>query len=127
MIRRFFTSFLVALAVGVGVGLYLGWVQFPARAGNSPASALAPQYRDDYTVMIAAAYLEDGDLLGALDRLRFLGVENIPAYVQDVTERFISNSRELDDIRKLVFLSEGLGRFTPIMEPYRIVPGEAAS
>jgi hypothetical protein len=124
---RFLVSFFVALLLGVGVGLYLGWVQFPVQYIDSPASALAPQFKDEYTVMIAAGYTADSDLNSAIERLRFLGVENVPAYVQEVTERYISNSRAVEDIRLLVRLAEGMGRLTPIMEPYRdiSVPGAA--
>ncbi|MFN8371586.1 MAG: hypothetical protein U0694_01730 [Anaerolineae bacterium] len=119
---RFFVSLIIGLIVGVGVGLYLGWVQFPLEFVDSPASALARQYKDDYTVMIAASFAQDADLGGAVERLRVMGVENIPAYVLEVTERFITNSRNVNDIRLLVGLYEGLaGRVTPLMEPYRQV------
>ncbi|HLU11250.1 MAG TPA: hypothetical protein VK003_16370 [Oceanobacillus sp.] len=123
---RFLLSLLVALLVGLGIGLYLGWVQFPQQTIDSPASALAQRYKDEYVLMIAGGYLEDRDLAGALERLRVLGTDNAPAFVQEVTERYITNSRDVDDIRYLVALSEGLGRLTPIMEPYRMVsvPGQ---
>lgn len=125
---RFLLSLAVALIVGLGIGLYAGWVQFPQQTVDSSADALAQRYKDEYTVMIAAGYLEDQDLTGALERLRLLGVDNAPVFVQEVTERFITNSREVNDIRYLVALSEGLGRLTPIMEPYRIVtvPGQSS-
>jgi hypothetical protein len=125
---RFLISLFAGLIVGLGVGLFLGWVQFPVEYYDSPASALSQQYKDDYTVMIASGYLADRDLTGALERLRVLGVENVPEFVQAVTERYITNSSEVDDIRKLVALSEGLGRLTPIMEPYRqvSVPGQGS-
>lgn len=123
---RFLASLVIALGVGAAIGLYLGWVQFPVEFVNSPASDLAESYKDDYTVMIAAGYLTDGDLGGAVDRLRLLGLQNIPAWVQSVTERYISSSRDSRDIAYLVALSEGLGRLTPIMEPYRqlLPPGQ---
>ena len=101
------------------LGLFLGWVQFPAQTVDSPASALAERYKDDLTVMVARAYVRDGDLTGAFDRLRPLGEDNIPAFVQEVTERTISTSGDVSDIQMLVALSAGLGRLTPIMEPYR--------
>jgi hypothetical protein len=124
---RFLVSFFVALLIGVGIGLYLGWVQFPAQFTNSSASALAPQYKDDYTVMIAAGYADDNDINGAVERLRLLDVENVPAFVQEVTERYITNSRGVDEIRLLVAMAEGMGRLTPIMEPYRqLRPAEGA-
>lgn len=116
---RFFVSLLIGLVVGVVVGLYLGWVQFPVEFVDSPASSLAERYKDEYIVMVASGYLKDGDLGGAVERLRLLGIANIPAHVQEVTERYISNSQNADDISVLVALSESLGRLTPIMLPYR--------
>lgn len=116
---RFLISLLLGLALGAGLGLYLGWVQFPAQYVNSSADRLSERYKDEYTVMVATGYLNDGDLGGAFDRLKILGVPNIPAFVQAVTERYISSSRNATDIAYLVALAEGLGRLTPIMEPYR--------
>jgi hypothetical protein len=116
---RFFLSLLAGLVVGLVIGLYLGWVQFPVEYVDSPAASLARRHQDDYTIMIAAGYLSDRDVSGAVERLALLGVENVPAHVQEVTERYITDSRDVNDIRMLVALSEGLGRLTPIMEPYR--------
>jgi hypothetical protein len=116
---RFLISLVVGLVLGAGIGLYLGWVQFPVEFVDSPASSLATRYQDEYTVMVAGGYLGDGDLIGAIERLRLLDVPNVPFHVQEVTERYITNSRDVDDIRYLVALAEGLGRLTPIMEPYR--------
>ncbi len=116
---RFLISLLIGLVLGLGIGLYLGWIQFPKVFIDSPASSLSERYKDEYTVMVAAGYLKDNDLGGAVDRLRVLGMANIPAWVQQVAERYISNSRDARDIGYLVALAEGLGRLTPIMEPYR--------
>jgi len=118
---RFIISLAIGLAVGLLVGLYLGWVQFPVEYVNSPASDLSQRHKDDYTVMIASGYLQDSDLEAAVDRLRLIGVENIPAFVQEVAERYITNSREVNDIRVLVALASAMDRLTPIMEPYRQV------
>jgi hypothetical protein len=123
---RLLVSFFVALLVGLGLGLYLGWVQFPVQFVDSPISALDPTFRDQYVVMIAAGYADDGDLNGAIERLRLLGVENVPAFVQEVTERYITNSRGVDDIRLLVTLAEGMGRLTPVMAPFRQIDAAGA-
>ena len=118
---RFLLSLLVGLLIGLGVGLYLGWVQYPVQFVNSPITDLSQRYKDEYTVMVAAGYIADKDLSGAVQRLQILNIENIPNYVQQLAERFISNSRNVEDIRYLVALAEGLDRLTPIMEPYRHV------
>jgi hypothetical protein len=119
---RFLLSLLVAFLIGLGIALYIGWVQFPRQRSDSTADMLDQRYQDEYAVMIAQGFLAENDVTSALERLRLLQVENVPAYVQDVTERFITTSRSIDDIRALVALSEGLGRLTPIMEPYRPLP-----
>jgi hypothetical protein len=121
--RRFLTSLLLGLIIGALIGLYFGWVQFPVEYVDSPMEDLEPRAKDDYTVMIAASYQFDQDGLGAVERLRLLGVDNVPEYVQSTTERFITNSRDLNDIRLLVNLSNGLGRLTPIMEPFLDLTG----
>ncbi len=116
---RFFLSAVVGVAVGLLIGLFLGWQISPVEYRNSPIKALSEAYKDEYTRLVAGGYLADGDLSGAVERLRVLGVPNIPQYVQDMAERYISNSRDLKDIRYLVALSEGLGRLTPLMENFR--------
>jgi len=119
---RLFVSLLVGLIVGVGIGLYIGWVQAPVEYVDSPLALLDQAHRDEYTVMIAYGFVSDGDLPGAVDRLRLLNVGNVPAYVQVITERYISQGRSVEDIRHLVALAEAMGRLTPLMEAYRAVP-----
>lgn len=115
---RFFLSLCIGIIVGALIGLFIGWVAFPTEFIDSPARSLAPRFKDDYTVMIANGYLLDDDLDGAVQRLRLLEIENIPLYVQETAERFITHSRTQEDIYALVVLSNGLGRLTPIMQPY---------
>lgn len=118
---RFLVSLILGIGIGIGAGLVLGWGVFPREYSEGTLPELARQHTDEYTVMIAAGYVADGDIQGALERLNLLGVDNSPAHVQEVTERYITNSRDIEDIRLLVALSEGFGRLTPIMEPYRQV------
>jgi hypothetical protein len=119
---RFLSSLLIGLVIGAGFGLYLGWGPFPSEVVNTRAPSLDQRYKDEYTVMIAGGYLADGDAVGAVERLRVLGVDNVPLYVQEITERYITNSRNVNDIYSLVALAEGLGRLTSLMEQYRLPP-----
>lgn len=116
---RFLISLILGLLVGVAFGLGLGWGVFPTETYGNPASALAQQYQDEYTALIAAGFQVDGDTSGALERLRVLGVADVRLHVQQVTERYIDASRRLEDIYNLVLLSDALGVLTAKMEPYR--------
>lgn len=118
---RFFTSLLVALVIGAMIGLYLGWVQFPAQTQAADADALAARYKEDFALMVAAGFQADRDTNAAAERLRLIGVTDAPGYIQMVTERAIANSIPLADIQNLVALAEAMNRLTPAMQPYRRV------
>ena len=124
--RRILVSVTVGAVIGVAAGFLIGWVIAPVQYVDSPLHLLHRLYKEEYTVMVAAAFRHDGGLDLARERLQPLGVENIPAWVQDVTERYISQRRSPTDITDLVALSEAFGRLTPIMEPYRLPPASGA-
>ena len=121
-------SLAVSLIIGLVIGLYLGWVPFPVQYVDSPARDLAQRYKDEYTVMIAAGYEADYDLTGAIERLRVLEVENVAQHVQEVAERYITTSRDVGEIQMLVILADGMGRLTPMMQPFMPVtlPGQGS-
>ena len=124
---RFLRSLILGLLIGTLVGLYFGWVPFPADSRSSALRDLARQYRDDYTVMVSAGYRVDADLKGAVERLQLLAVEDAGSYLRHTTERIIgSSSRNLADIRLLVSLTEGLGQLTAPMEPFLDLAGDKA-
>ncbi len=121
--RRNVLALLIGGVLGLGIGLYLGWVQFPVVTLDNPMRALSAFERDRYTVMVAQAFERDGDGNEAIRRLQPLGVGNIPAFVRDVTERFISagGTGGQDEIRHLVALSRALGYFTPPMQAFALL------
>ncbi len=118
--RRILVSVTAGALIGVLAGFLIGWVIAPVQYVDSPLNLLHRLYKEEYTVTVAAAFRHDRDLELARERLQPLGVENIPAWVQDVTERYISQRRSPNDITDLVALAEGFGRLTPLMEPYRL-------
>lgn len=116
---RLLLSLAIGLALGGLLGLYIGYVQLPVEYVNSSLNLLDEPFKDEYTVMIAYGYAGDADMPGAVERLRALNVSNVPAFVQVVTERYISQGRDYADILHLVALAEAMGRLTPLMESYR--------
>ena len=114
--RASLTTFLPLLA-GIGLGLLIGWLA-PVQRFTTGFDRLHPDYKADYVVMVGNAYLLDGDWPTAEARLIALDVVNLPAYVGGLTERYIAEGRNVNDIRGLVSLSVALGYTSPVMEPY---------
>ena len=100
------------LVLGLVGGLVLGWVVWPVEYFDTDLPDLRSSYKDDYVVMVGASYLLNSDLAQAIERLDKLGVPNQGQYVAVQTERYISEGRNVSDIRSLVALSKGLGTHT---------------
>jgi hypothetical protein len=121
MVKRYLGSLLVGILIGLTVALVIGWGLSPVKNTNSPLEDLGADYQEEYTVMIAEGYLYDRDVNAALNRLQPLNKQNIFDYIQDLTERFISQSN-IPAITPMVALAEAIGRLTPAMEIYRSTP-----
>lgn len=126
--RRFIGSALIAMIIGISVGVYLGWEQFPVEYRNSSMCQLSEDYREEYTLMIARGFRAEGNRDAALNRLLPLRasnnptclrdetttqIDNVPAWVQEVTERYRSQGANLEDICTLAALSAAFGRQIP--------------
>lgn len=126
MTKRYVGSLLIGVLIGLVIGVFLGWEQFPVQYKNSAMGVLAPPYQEEYTVMIAEGYQVDRDINAALVRLQPLNKQNIFDYIQALTERYIAQSN-VPLIPVMVALSEAVGRLTPVMEIYRSTPAPTPS
>lgn len=64
---------LTGLVLGLGLGLAIAWLLFPAQLGAVDPSLLPDDARDQYRAAIALAYAASGDLGRAEVRLALLG------------------------------------------------------
>lgn len=136
LLRSYFFTGLIALVLGIGLGLYLGWIQFPSQYTDGQMCQLEWSYQESYTLMVARGYRQDRNLNKALDRLRPLRavgvtgcenerpykIDNIPDWVQYFTEQQISRGADPQEIRDLVVLADAFDRLTPIMEGFLSEP-----
>lgn len=65
--------FLIAVAVGIGLGLLYGWVISPVEYVDTSPETLRADYRADYVLMVAESYQSEQDISLAMERLTFLG------------------------------------------------------
>jgi hypothetical protein len=99
MINRLLLAIILLLAgaaIGLGLGLYVGWVAWPVSYQDITVAALGEAYRDDYVVMVATAYGWDGDLDLARERLGALEPAD-PAAPLALVEATAARLAELSD------------------------------
>lgn len=113
-------GFLLAIAVGVGLGLLYGWVINPVEYTDTAPNTLRIDYKTDYVLMVAEAYQTEKDLPLALRRLALLG--NAPP--EQVVQQALLFARQAgyletdlakmqDLLTALQALSEVQGQTTP--------------
>lgn len=74
--------FVGAIIVGIGIGLYYGWVVSPVQFFDTTPATLRIDYQTDYVLMVAEAYVSEQDATLAVERLYFLGAANPTEIVQ---------------------------------------------
>lgn len=109
---------LIGLALGVALGLLVGWVLWPVRYTNTAPAQLRQDYRNDYILMVAAAYRVERDPEAARERLARLDPQQPERPLVELTETLIAQGGRPNDIRILVQLAQALDAVTPAMLPY---------
>ena len=67
---------LIALIIGIGVGLIYGWTINPVEFTDTTPEALRIDYRTDYVLMVAEAFKAEQDEEIAARRLAILGSQS---------------------------------------------------
>lgn len=100
--------FLLAILVGIGLGLAYGWLVSPVKYVDTSPDSLRIDYKTDYVLMVAEAYSAEGDLNLALRRLALLGDQPALELVAQ-SIRFGSEQGYLDsDLARMQSLRDAL-------------------
>lgn len=117
MSRSALLLFIVALALGMGAGLYIGWVLSPTEYTDTAPYALQASSKADYAVMIATLFAQEGDLGAAQARLAPLG-ETPGGVVAAAFDTAQAAQAPATDLQHLAQLGAALGHVTPAMQVY---------
>lgn len=117
-VLRILLWLVIGAAIGVIAGFLVGWVIWPIEFTEADPTVLEESYKRDYTIMIAAAYDLDGDLIQARRRLASLGTADSEEWLMTVTVDHILDQGDEGEIRQLVKLAGDLGLESPLMAPY---------
>ncbi len=66
-------GFIITILLGIGLGLFYGWVVNPVEYVDTTPASLRSDYQADYVLMVAEIYQAEGDPALAAGRLAFLG------------------------------------------------------
>jgi hypothetical protein len=105
--------------VGLGLGLLLSrGLEPPGRSHRSFAS-LGSNTKEEYIVMVGAAYALDHDLARAQARLEQLEAPNIALWIGNLIDRYLAEERDLAEVQALMELAQGLGVSSPQVIAYQ--------
>ncbi len=107
----------VGIAIGLGLGLLITWQLWPVEYYDTDPVDLRSEHKDDYVVMIAAAYAQDGDLGMASLRLGELGLEDAKQSVLGLFQRY-GEAGYAEETRSLALLAYDLGVTDVSLLPY---------
>jgi len=73
MTTRRWIFFIISLALGIGLGLFYGWVVSPVQYVDTTPNTLRIDFQTDYTLMIAEIFQSDQNIDLAGQRISTLG------------------------------------------------------
>jgi len=113
------TGLILGILLGV---IYSKWIQPVQYTDTSPASLLA-ESKEDYRILVAAAYEANGDLVRAKARLGLLKDENSYRAVAEQAQNMLADGGSAEEARALGILAVALGEELPTVEPIQtLVP-----
>lgn len=106
-------TILIALAVGIGLGLVYGWVLSPVEYTDVTPDVLREDYRVDYVLMTAEAYQTDFDADAAARRIAQLGSQPPTEIVSSVLTYAQRNGFTQDEQNALQNLLTAMQTYQP--------------
>lgn len=108
---------LIALTIGIALGLAYGWVIDPVEYTDVTPDLLREDFRVDYVLMTAEAYQDDFDAQAAARRIALLGSEPPSAIVSSALEYAALHNFTQDEIAALQALHTAMQTYQPEANP----------
>ncbi|MCA9995682.1 MAG: hypothetical protein KDE56_08050 [Anaerolineales bacterium] len=103
--------------LGAAVGLYVGWVAWPVEYSEANPAVLQETYRQDYLLMVATVYGDNGDLALAEARLDGMGTNGRSLLLDTLLNMIVREAPEADLVL-LARLARDVGLTSPAVERY---------
>jgi hypothetical protein len=104
---------LIALAIGIGLGLFYGWEINPVQFVDTTPASMRADYRADYVLMIAEAFHTDQNADLAIRRIAVLGSDSPAQISAQALQTGQSLGYSSNDISLLEELTRALQAYQP--------------
>ncbi len=101
---------LTGIVIGIVLGLFYAWKIQPAQYIDAAPDALSREFKDQYRIMIAKAYLANGDPVRARARLELLGSGDLFQALSEQAQRTLAQNNQSEEARALGILAIELGK-----------------
>lgn len=128
--RRAAWAVILALLLGMGIGLGYTWVLAPPPIMNAQPSALRVEFKDQYRSLIAAAYAATGNLPRAQARLSVLGDANPVEALNAQAQRMLVSPQTFERAEPVAALASALESGVsgaPVRTPALDIPVDAGN
>lgn len=104
---------IIALTIGIVLGLIYGWVIQPVQYTDVTPNILRADYRADYVLMVAEAYQNEYDSELSARRLAILGSESPAQIVADTINYATQNGFTQNELTLLQSLLTAMQTYQP--------------
>jgi hypothetical protein len=108
--------FVIAIVLGIGLGLAYGWVLSPVQYVDTAPDSLRADFKTDYVLMVAEAFNADENLALAVRRLALLGGETPEVIVVSAIRVGEGLGYYPDDLGLMEDLRKSLRTWNPSLE-----------
>ena len=108
--RRGSWYLLTGAVLGVAMGLIYSWVVSPVKYVDAPPYALRADYKEEYRLLVAAAYMYNTDLVRAQNRLAQLKDDNPAQSVAMQAQRALAEGHPEAEVKALSLLALALSQ-----------------
>lgn len=104
---------LTGVVLGIMLGILFAWVISPVEYVDTAPESLTNEFKDQYRVLIASAYVANGDLVRAKARLELLDEADIYLVVAEQAQQMLAEGGSVEEAQALGRLALSLGQEIP--------------
>ena len=104
---------LTGVVLGIILGILFAWVISPVEYVDTAPESLKDEFKDQYRVLIASAYVANGDLVRAKARLELLDEADIYLVVAEQAQQMLAEGGSVEEAQSLGRLALALGQEIP--------------